>query len=183
LRRQDIKLWCGSQLLPHSLPLHELQKADGCTINLANQKNGHKNCAVHHSSSGVAAFDPVQSMVRLVHAIQGLPPTTPLGSYQDDSGKIQRVTATEVGAAVKLGAVGDNLLASGYDIQRIGTHSIRSGGAVHLKLCGYDSDVIKKLGRWSSNTYLHYIQSQIANVTTGIACKMAQLLRFQQVGT
>ena len=51
----------------------------------------------------------------------------------------------------------------------------------NLKLQGYDMMTIKKLGRWSSDTYLLYIQSQIANLTQGIAERMARPLTFHLV--
>jgi hypothetical protein len=56
-------------------------------------------------------------------------------------------------------------------------HSIRADGAVQLtvKILGYDSDIIKKLGRWSGATYLRYIQTQIGQVTSGIAALMARV--------
>ena len=77
----------------------------------------------------------------------------------------------------------DRLGNAGFNLRRIGSHILRSGGAVNLKLNGYDHDIIKKLGRWSSNTYLHYIQNSIGELTTGVATKMATTLRFHRVGT
>ena len=50
-----------------------------------------------------------------------------------------------------------------------------------LKLAGYDDITIKKLGRWSSDTYLQYIQSQIGNLTAGVAMDMARDLRLHVV--
>ena len=139
--------------------------ADAVTINLENQKNGVKGAVVHHTSSGDCTFDPVKSMARLVFAIQTMPDSTPIGTYQE-AGK----------------QAADNLVAAGYDLSRIGSHSLRSGGAVNLKLNGYDHDMIKKLGRWSSNTYLHYIQNSIAELTTGVAQRTASTFRFHRVG-
>jgi len=40
-----------------------------------------------------------------------------------------------------------------------------------------------KLGRWSSNTYLIYIQCQIGQLTVGIATAMARILHFHNVST
>jgi integrase len=100
-----------------------------------------------------------------------------------DQGQLQRITATEIRSAIKLAAINDNLVAQGYDISRVGTHSLRSGGAMHLKLAGYDHDIIQKLGRWSSPTYLTYIQTQIGQLTAGVARRMASVrLRFHLVG-
>ena len=107
---------------------------------------------------------------------------TPLGTFTDEAGQRQQVSATEIRAAVRHAASLDDLEARGYDLGRIGSHSLRSGGAVALKLAGHDSDIIKKLGRWSSNTYLIYIQTQIAQLSAGIARSISRQLRFTNVG-
>jgi hypothetical protein len=182
LRRCDIQLWRNKQLLHHSLPREELLRADAVTINLENQKNGIKGAVVHHTSSGNARCDPVLSMARLVCAIKSLPDTTQIGSFQDAHGKVQGIKPTQIVAALRHAALADNLPSAGFDLKRIGSHSLRSGGAVNLKLCGYDHDMIKKLGRWSSNTYLHYIQTSIGELTAGVAVHMATTLRFHRVG-
>ena len=83
---------------------------------------------------------------------------------------------------LRWGAREDHLEAAGYDLRRIGSHSLRSGGAVRLKLAGYNEVDIKLLGRWSGDTYLIYIQTQIAQVTAGVARRMAPLLRFRCIG-
>ena len=157
LRRRDIQLWRNKRLLHHSLPSDELMQADAVTINLENQKNGVKGAVVHHTSSGIPAFDPVTSMARLVCAIQFLPEDTPIGSFQQPNGSVQCIQSRQIIAALRYAALADGLPSAGFDLKRIGSHSLRSGGAVNLKLNGYDHDIIKKLGRWSSNTYLHYI--------------------------
>ena len=180
LRRQDIKLWRNKTLLNHALPLQQLLEADAVTIFLDNQKNGFRGATLHHTASG-NTLCPVQSAARLVHQIAALPESTGLGTYVDPNGVVRRVTSNEIRAAVQMGAAGDNLEAMGYDLTRIGSHSLRSGGATHLKLCGYDETTIKKLGRWSSNTYLRYIQNQIGELTAGIATSMSRILRFHQV--
>lgn len=50
-----------------------------------------------------------------------------------------------------------------------------------LKLNGADRDIIKKLGRWSSDTFLLYIHEQIGEVTKGWAQKMATSIPFHNV--
>jgi hypothetical protein len=183
LRRQDIQLWRKKRLISHSLPLEDLLQADAVTICLENQKNGIKGAVVHHTSSGNPAFDPVRSMARLVFAIQLLPEHTQIGSFIDRNGSLQCIQPKQIVASLRFAAVADNLATAGFNLRRIGSHSLRSGGAVNLKLNGYDHDIIKKLGRWSSNTYLHYIQNSIGELTTGVATKMATTLRFHRVGT
>jgi len=181
IRRQDVKLWRKNKLLDHRLPFEELISADAVTIRLENQKNGFKGAILHHYASH-QDLCPVRSAVLLVHPIAHLALDTGLGTYISADGAIRRVPAAEVRACVQAGAIGDDLPARGYDIDRIGSHSLRSGGATHLKLCGCDELTIMKLGRWSSNTYLRYIQTQIGELTKGLATQMAQILRFHIVG-
>ena len=182
LRRSDIQLWRRNLLLSHTLSLDELLTADAVTINLENQKNGVKGAVVHHTTSGDSTFDPVRSMARLVWAIQTLPESTPIGTYSENGTTWKSIQSKDIIEALRHAAAADNLVAAGYELCRIGSHSLRSGGAVNLKLNGYDHDMIKKLGRWSSNTYLHYIQNSIAELTAGVAQSMASTLRFHRVG-
>ena len=47
--------------------------------------------------------------------------------------------------------------ALGIDEQRMGTHSLRVGGATWLYQAGYDIEVIKRHGRWTSNVVHVYL--------------------------
>jgi integrase len=183
LRKQDVRLWRGRFIIPNDSPLPVLLTADAVTLCLENQKNGHKNAVLHHTCSGDALLNPVRSAAVLISELRGLPPTTPLGSFNANNNNLQQVTSAEIRSAIQIGATNDHLVAQGYSLDRIGSHSLRSGGAMHLKLAGYDNDIIQKLGRWSSNTYLVYIQTQIGQLTAGVAQRMASIsLRFHVVG-
>jgi hypothetical protein len=182
LRKQDIRLWRDGQVLNPDAPLPILLAADAITICLANQKNGIKNAVLHHTCTTDPVLDPVRSVAHLIHALHRLPPTTALGTFPA-AAQTARITAHEIRAALHLGAARDHLTAQGYSLSRIGSHSLRSGGAMHLKLAGYDNDIIQKLGRWSSNTYLTYIQTQIGQLTAGVAERMTNVnLQFHLVG-
>ena len=149
------------------------------TIHLVNQKNGHPNAILTHSSSGDPAFDPVLAAAHIVRATASEPNDTPISRVS----ATLHVTAKDIRDAIRLAALADGLAHQGFPITRLGSHSLRSGGAVHLKILGYDGDMIKKLGRWSSDTYLRYIQPQISNLTSGMAARLAQPLRFFHVPT
>ena len=181
LRKKDITFWKDKQILPNNSTLAELLQADGVTINLANQKNGKRNTQLFHSHSNDINFTPTRSLARLVHLIRDQPDDTPLGSYQDSNGWKQ-ASARQILAAVRLGAHRDNLASRGYDLKRVGTHSLRSGGATRLKIEGHSDSTIMLLGRWSGNTYLTYIQNQISQLSAGIAATMAPSLKFDRVG-
>ena len=182
LRKQDVRLWRGGFIIPNDSPLAVLLTADAVTLCLENQKNGDKNAVLHHTDSRDTVLNPVRAAAMLIAELRGLPLITPLGSFTENN-RLQRVTSAEIRSAIQIGASHDNLVAQGYTLDRIGSHSLRSGGAMHLKLAGYDNDIIQKLGRWSSNTYLVYIQTQIGQLTAGVAQRMAAIsLRFHLVG-
>ena len=46
----------------------------------------------------------------------------------------------------------------------VGAYSLRAGGAMALKLHGYDDTTIMKMGRWTSLTFLQYIHNQISHL-------------------
>jgi hypothetical protein len=162
-------------------PLPELLQADAITLCLDNQKNGQRMAQMYHTKSNDPELCPVIAGAHLIDEIRGMPQSTPLGTIRNGN-KASRIQAAEMRAAIRTAAVEDGLEAQGYDLRRIGSHSLRAGGAVRLKLLGEDEDVIKRLGRWSSNTYLKYIQPQIGQLTAGIAERMAKGLRFHHVG-
>ena len=47
---------------------------------------------------------------------------------------------------------------------------------------GYDDTTIRKMGRWSSSTFLIYIRNQVANLATGVSVAMASALQYHNVG-
>ena len=180
LRKSDVVLWrCGHRLSSEA-PLNTLLSADGATICLENQKNGYRGCTLHHEASGELRLCPVRALARLLYHMRGCPPNTPLGTYITQSGTAQ-VSAANIRDLLKTTSQSQGLEAQGFSLARIGTHSLRSGGAMALRLAGYDDATIKKLGRWSSNTYLLYIQTQIAQLSHGVATSMARRLHFHNV--
>ena len=50
---------------------------------------------------------------------------------------------------------------------RVGSHYFREEGDMVLKFAGSDWDDIKKMGRWSLDTFLIYIHNQIAEYSKG----------------
>jgi hypothetical protein len=181
LRLQDIQLWHRNQRLDPAGPQADMQVADAITICLERQKNGRKGDTLHLHSSLDRDFDPVRAGINILSSLRTLPQHTPISVFLAPDGHRAHVTANIVRHVLRSAATAMNLQALGYTTHRIGSHSLRAGGAMHLKLLGYDEITIKKLGRWSSNTYLVYIQTQIADLTAGIATRMAEPLTFHIV--
>ena len=74
-----------------------------------------------------------------------------------------------------------NLHKNGINPDLIGSHSLRAGGAMALKLQGISDTIIQKQGRWRSVTFLQYIHTQIAHLTKGLSTKMSTVLKFQNI--
>ena len=64
------------------------------------------------------------------------------------------------------------------DHDLVGAHSLRAGGAMALKLHGYDDTTIMKMGRWTFLTFFQYIHNQIAHLWKDIAKKINIPLPF-----
>ena len=96
-------------------------------------------------------------------------------------GQWRPVTRQDVVSLVKQGAKDLKLSQRGIDPDLLGSHSLRAGGAMALKLQHYEDTLIQKLGRWSSTTWLQYIHTQIAHLSKGVASKMSEDLPFYNI--
>ncbi|MHA7856420.1 hypothetical protein [Marinobacter shengliensis] len=67
-------------------------------------------------------------------------------------------------------------------MDRVSPHSIRASGAMALQLNSADVLTIKKMGRWSSDTFLTYIHSQISSLSAGLSELMTRHHDFANVG-
>jgi hypothetical protein len=166
-------------VLPIASPLAALLQAASVTLHLDNQKNGQRGTTILHTRC-TSDFCPVRALARRVSRIlsQGSPITTPLSQVSPGV----HVLASHVTALVHRAAVDTNLVNQGYDLKRIGTHSLRASGAMALKLQGVDDSLIMKIGRWTGLTFLTYIHSQIGALNTGLAQRMATRIHFINVG-
>ena len=68
----------------------------------------------------------------------------------------QAFTTTDVRVAVR-----KCMLAAGLDQTRFGAHSLRIGGATAALAAGVSPQVIRMLGRWSSDVYLIYCRMSL----------------------
>ena len=182
LRLQDVKFWQGVEVIPATATHQQRLAATAVTISLANQKNGKRGDTLHHTRTGDPHFCPVIALANAIRPIAAAPPHTPIGTTYGANGQPIRVTAAQIRGLIRHGAALDDLESKGFHPSRIGSHSLRAGGAVALKLAGCDDTMIRKLGRWSSDTFLVYIRDQIANLTTGVATAMSHMLTYHNVG-
>lgn len=69
----------------------------------------------------------------------------------------------------------------GFNSKEIGTHSIRSGGAMIYCLAKTESYIIQIIGRWKSDSFLKYIRKQIQEFTSGITDEVLKMEHFNHV--
>jgi integrase len=180
-RRQDVHFFRNGTVIPHSMPLDVLRQADSIRLYIDNQKNGQRGSTMHHTATA-DGFCPVKALANRVHALHDVAPQDarlPI-SYVPNA---NHITATDVTRAVRESVVLSGLLNSGYSPTHVSAHSLRASGAMALKLNGVDSDLIMKLGRWSSTTWLTYIHSQILSLTSGLSERMTVHHVFYNVGS
>ncbi len=150
--------------LPREAPDHLVMTADGATLKLDNQKNGWKGVCVYHETNGDMIYCPVRALGRRVRDIRagGGRRTTFLSAYFVGTTKYD-VTAENISSAVKGAARALSYpTTKGIPLQRINTHSLRSGGANALALAGYSDTQIQKMGRWRGATFKEYIREELA---------------------
>jgi integrase len=169
------------RMSPMASPV-ELLRADSVTIIIDNQKNGQRDATLHHDALPSNPLCPVRASARRFIQVRTCDPTNPnaiISLYAPN----KHVSATHVAGGIKRGALRSMIWLQGYDLNRIGPHSLRASGAMQLKLNGASDSMIQKLGRWSSNTWLQYLHGQIACLTRGLSARMANPVLYYNVGT
>ena len=66
----------------------------------------------------------------------------------------------------------------GFHPHGIGSHSLRSGGAMTLHQAGQSESTIKVIGRCHSDAYLIYLQGQVDTVAKGVSAAMKRVVWF-----
>ena len=171
------------KILKRDSPLPILLSADLAVLKITNQKNGRMGQTITQHATAANAC-PVKALAHIVHDIVD-------AGRNDDSllcsvhtGEAWRnIDAASVVSMVRHTANCLNLREQAIDPDLIGAHSLRAGGAMALKLHGYDDTTIMKMGRWTSLTFLQYIHNQIAHLSKDISTKMGIPLPFVNIAS
>lgn len=170
--------------LPRNASNSLISTADGATLKLDNQKNGWKGACIFQEANGDPYYCPVRAVARrYLHIRQNSNgPKEMISTYWEQNQPARVVTADHISKAIKLAA---NILnypsAKGIPIQRINTHSLRSGGANVLALSGYSDTEIQKMGRWRSATFKEYIREELACYARNMSKKMRTKFHFVNI--
>jgi hypothetical protein len=168
-------------VLPRTSPLKILLTADSATLKISNQKNGRMGQTIHQRAIASDTC-PIKALAhRIHHILSNGGSSESLICDVHLNNKIKPVTSKHIIQMLRLAAKTLQLEKQAIDPDLIGAHSLRSGGAMALKLHGYDDTTIRKMGRWTSDTFLQYIHNQIAHLSEDISKKMSMALPFLNI--
>jgi hypothetical protein len=180
----NVGFFKNGRIVPRSSPLSLLLSCDSATLKITNQKNGRMGDTIHQKSTGKANC-PVRALAMRIDHINkhnGASDDRLLCSYFDDN-EWHAIQSQDIIAFVRTAAKLLKLNEQGIDPDLIGAHSLRAGGAMALRLHGFDDTIIMKMGRWTSLTFLQYIHTQIAHLSKDISQKMSIPLPFLNIAS
>ena len=172
------------RLLKPNATDEEIMSADGATLRLSDQKNGHKGACIHQQHNKDRYFSPVRALGRRYCHIRRhtKDPQTFISAYFESPDNRKDVNDNDIRRALKIAAIAlDYESRRGIPTNRIDTHSLRAGGANALHLSGYSDREIQKMGRWRSDTFKEYIMEQLSAFTKGMSTSMKRRFNFVNV--
>ena len=169
------------KVLPRNSPINILLTSDAATLKISNQKNGRMGETIHQRAIDKTEC-PVKALAHRVHHIlnHGGTIESLLCQYGDHIDQ-SFISSKDIIILLRAAAKTLQLQKQAIDPDLIGAHSLRSGGAMALKLHGYDDTTIRKMGRWTSDTFLQYIHNQIAHLSKDISKNMSMALPFLNI--
>ena len=181
---KDVSFMKNNLILDPKSLLEVLLTADAAILLLSNQKNGVRGALIHHHALSARKQCPVKALERrVVHLYKHAADSDELLCEYFDHLEKSYVTITnnDMLKLVQAAGVDLKLEKKGFPSERLGTHSLRTGGAMAMEVNGETDQNIKKMGRWSTDTFLMYIHEQISHLTKGISDKMPQPFPFFNV--
>lgn len=179
-RVQDVTFYKDGFVIPTTAPLHSLLGADGVALCISNQKNGTRGETIFHHALRGHRICPVAALARRVSTIMAATgdSSLPLSLLCTGDERHHHATASMVRMAIRGAVSATGLSQRGIHPSNVGSHSLRAGGAMAMKLNGCDLITIMKTGRWTSLTFLTYIHNQIAHLGANITHRMARPVPF-----
>jgi hypothetical protein len=171
-RLQDLQLFIGDCFVdPCVTPFSDLEAATSASLVFTNQKNSVHREVMNHAISGASHCCPVRALAcRIIHLRENDAPTPPLTSYYGH-GRRRAIRCADITDALRAVAriTGDEL---GIRPEDISARSLRADSAMTLICAQVDSDIIKLLGRWQSDTMMRYLYVQAHPIMRNFAARM-----------
>jgi hypothetical protein len=177
----------GLMEIRQTSPLPSLLDADCVSITFVSQKNGEKDLTITQYKSN-NKLDPVTSWAKIVARVMSYKKTT-LRSQVNTFFHPQKkclvcITSAQTRAFLKWTVAQMGAKSLGIQINRVGTHSVRTSCAMLLYMAKVRTAAIMLLGRWKSDAFLLYLRRQVKEFTQGLSEAMAsQPLMFHTDAT
>jgi hypothetical protein len=149
------------------------------------QKKDEKSNTVHHKATDNANMCPVcaaAAIVRRIRNYKDINDDTPISTVYLRSRRSD-VTSKQMTSALQdaIKVIGEDVL--NIKTSDVGTHSIRSGGAMAMFIGGCPVFMIMLIGRWSSDAFMKYIRKQIEEFSHNVSQKMIQTMFHRYIPT
>ena len=179
---RNVGFFKDGKIVPRSSPISVLLTCDSATLKITNQKNGRMGETIHQEATGTDLC-PIQALAHIVSDIlsNGGSEDSLLCDIKNENDCWEAITSKDIVDLVRVAATALNLKEQAIDPDLLGSHSLRAGGAMALKLHGEADTTIKKMGRWTSLTFLQYIHNQIAHLSKDMSKKMSMPLPFLNI--
>ena len=173
----NIQFYKGRRALSHRDPL--LADADTVTITFVLQKNNVKYDSITQwACDPNELLCPVKRWARLAQRVRsytGCTDSTPVNIHINAlTGAVEEISSYEIVKALHSAASSFGKDDLGFNVDDLGTHSIRSGAAMAMYLSNTPAYTIMLIGRWSSDAFLRYIRTQVQDFARGVSRNMVQ---------
>jgi hypothetical protein len=180
----NVGFFKNGKVVARNSPLTTLLSCDSATLKITNQKNGRMGDTIHQKATGTPNC-PIKALALRIHHINennGATADRLLCDYFDNN-EWHSLQSADIVAFIRTTAKVLNIKEQGIHPDLIGAHSLRAGGAMALRLHGFEDTIIMKMGRWTSLTFLQYIHTQIAHLSEDISKKMSIPLPFLNIAS
>ena len=181
-RFRDMQFHDAHGIIPFDAPAVRFRRATAVTLYLDNQKNGVRGESITMELSGIPFGCAVSAAVeRFLHLRENdADLDTPICTYFPSGRSTGKsITSTNVVQILRLWAAHIGFKRLGFHPMEIGSHSLRSGGAMTLHQAGISDSTIKVIGRWKSDAFIIYLQGQVLSFTKGVVAAMKEVMWFQ----
>jgi hypothetical protein len=172
LRLRNIRFFRNNTALDLLDPT--LTSATSLSITFEFQKTDIRHETVHQHATLLSILCPVKAWAAVVQRILSYPgcDTDSLVSTVLTNDRRRLITSTFLATQLQAAAkrIGPDVL--GFSHLDVGTHSIRSGGAMAMYLARVPVFTIMLIGRWSSDAFLRYIRRQVLQFSAGVSTCM-----------
>ena len=154
---RNLRFFKGNNLIPQSSK--SISEAEVISITFEDQKNREKHETVNLHRSNDNTLCPVRAWTKVIkrlHSYKNFTTNMPINTFVLNN-STKYITNSNISSTLKSTVDSMPEFNLGFKSSEVGTHSIRSGGAMALCLAKVEVFMIMIIGRWKSNSFMKYI--------------------------